>query len=239
MMSLMDDLISTLGSDHPVREVRLGAYWTAVRSRHLGLASTLRDACPAHPAQPVKEAGQLTERSALELCRLAHSQSLLEASIGLAAINSMLPSVHGEALNAEQLIVEKGAGKAIAVIGHFPFVNRIKDQAQALWVLEKRIWPGDLPEGAIDRILPQADVVAISATTLINHTLEGILQCCKKDSFRIMLGATTPPSAVLLDNGLDALCGVQIVDSQRVLRHIQEGAIFRQVKGVRLVCVRR
>ncbi|KPL18810.1 MAG: hypothetical protein AMJ92_06165 [candidate division Zixibacteria bacterium SM23_81] len=234
----IDDLIATLGPDHPVQEVRVGAYWIAVLSRHLGLASALRDECPGHPARPVEQAGHLTEKSALELCQLAHSDSLLETSIGLAAINSMLPEVQGEEVNAEQLIVEKGTGKGIAIIGHFPFVTRIKDQAEALWVLEKRLQPGDLPESAVGRILPLADVIAISATTLINHTLDGILKSCRKDSFRIMLGATTPLSPVLLDNGLDALCGVQIADPQMVLTHIQEGAIFRQVKGVRLVCIR-
>lgn len=235
----INDLIAASGPDHPVRDVRVCAYWTAVWTRRLGLASALRDECPGHPARPVEQAGHLTEKSALELCQLAHSENLLEASIGLAAINSMLPEVQGEELNAEQLIVEKGTGKGIAVIGHFPFTARIKEQAGALWVLEKRMRPGDLPERAASQILPLADVLAISATTLINNTLSGILQNCRKDSFRIMLGATTPLSPVLLDNGLDALCGVQITDPQMVLRHIQEGAIFRQIKGVRLVCIRR
>ena len=235
----IDDLIATLGSDQSIREVRVCAHWTAVWTRHMGLASTLQDPCPGHSARPVGDAGHLTDKTALQLCQLAHSDSLLEASIGLAAINSMLPTVDGQELNAEQLIVEKGTGRGIAVIGHFPFVSRLKDQAKALWVMEKRLQPGDLPENAADQILPQADVVAISATALINHTLEGILQSCKKDSFRIMLGATTPLSPVLLDNGLDALCGVQVAEPEMVLRHIQEGAIFRQIKGLQLVCVRR
>jgi len=238
-VSPIDDLIATLGPDHPVREVRVCAYWTAVWSRHLGLASALRDECPGHPIRPVEQAGHLTEKSTLEICQLANSDSLLEASIGLAAINSMLPEVQGDEINAERLILERGSGKRIAVIGHFPFVARIKDQAKTLWVMEKRLRRGDLPESEAGRILPQADVVAISATTLINHTLEEILKRCRKDSFRIMLGATTPLSPVLLDNGLDALCGVQIADPQMVLTHIQEGAIFRQVKGVKLVCIRR
>jgi len=187
----------------------------------------------------VGQAGHLTDKTALELCQLAHSDHLLEASIGLAAINSMLPAVQGDEVNAEQLLVERGVGKKIAVIGHFPFVARIKDLAATLWVMEKRLRAGDLPESEAGRVLPQADVVAISATTLINHTLPEILQMCREDSYRIMLGATTPLSPVLLDYGLDALCGVQVTDPQMVLRHIQEGAIFRQVRGVRLVCIHR
>lgn len=238
-MSPIEDLIAGLKSDQPVQQVCVCAHWTAVWTRHLGLASTMQNACPGHSARPVGDAGHLTDKTAFELCQLANSNSLLEASVGLAAINSMLPEVQGEELNAEQLIVEKGAGKGIAVIGHFPFVSRIKDQAEALWVMEKRLQPGDLPESVADRILPQADVVAISATTLINRTLSGILQKCRKDSFRIMLGATTPLSPVLFDCGLDALCGVQVTDAPTVLRYIQEGAIFRQIDGVRLVCLRR
>jgi uncharacterized protein (DUF4213/DUF364 family) len=238
-MSPIDELIATLKPDHPVREVWVGAHWTAVHTDHLGLSSTMQEPCPGHTARPVEDAGHLHEKTALQLCRLASSNSLLEASIGLAAINSMLPKLNGEEANAEQLIIQKGAGKGIAVVGHFPFVARIKDQAKALWVLEKRQQFGDLPESAADRILPLADVVAISATTLINHTLPEILQRCRKDSFQIMLGATTPLSPVLFDYGLDALCGVQITDPPMVLRCIQEGAIFRQIKGVRLVCMKK
>ncbi len=238
-MSPIDDLIAALGPDHPVREVRVCAYWTAVWTRYLGLASTLRDECPGHPSRPVEEAGRLTDKTALELCRLANSDSLIEASIGLAAINSMLPRVKGEEINAEELLAERGAGRKVAVIGHFPFVARLRDHVETLWVIEQRLRPGDLPESEAGRVLPQADVVAISATTLINHTLPEILQKCRQDSFRIMLGATTPLSPVLLDYGLNALCGVQAADPQVIIRHIQEGAIFRQVRGARLVCIER
>jgi uncharacterized protein (DUF4213/DUF364 family) len=238
-MPIVDDLIAGLKSDGPVQEVLVGAHWTAVQTKHLGLASTLRDPCPDHPANPVKDAGRLKEQTALQLCRLAGSASPLEATIGMAAINSMLDRVDGEELNAEQLITARGADKNIAVIGHFPFVSRIRDQVRALWVLENRPQPGDLSASAAGDVLPQADVVAISATTLINHTLDGILENCRRDSYRIMLGATTPLSPVLFDYGFHALCGVQVEDPQIVLRCAQEGATFRQMKGVRLVCIQR
>jgi uncharacterized protein (DUF4213/DUF364 family) len=237
--SPIDNLIATLDSDHPVKDIRVCAHWTAVWTRHLGLASTLRDECPGHPARPVAQAGHLTDKTALELCQLAHSDSPMEASIGLATINSMLPEVHGDEVNAERLILERGTEKKVVVIGHFPFVARLRDQVETLWVLEKRPRANDLPESEADRVLPQADVVAISATTLMNHTLLGILKRCREDSFRIMLGATTPLSPVLFNYGLNALCGVQVANPQLVLRYIQEGAIFRQVKGIRLVCMRR
>jgi len=173
------------------------------------------------------------------LTGLAHSNSTLEASLGLAAVNSLLDPVAGEQINAEELIVRRGAGRGVAVIGHFPFVSRIREQVGELWVLEKRPRPGDLSAEQADDILPRADVIAISATTLINHTLEGILKRCRLDSFRIMLGATTPLSEVLFEHGFQALCGVQVDDADRVVRFVGQGATFRQIKGLRRICIQR
>jgi len=238
-MPVIEDLLAGLGPDRPVRQALIGAHWTAVESRSLGLASALREPCPDHPADPVKDAGALAEHSALEICRLARSQSTLEASLGLAAVNSLLDPMAGEEINAEQLIVEKGTGRGVAVIGHFPFISRLREQVRDLWVLEKRPRPGDLSAEQADDILPRADVVAISATTLINHTLDAILSRCRPDSFRIMLGATTPLSDVLFDHGFQALCGVQVDDAARVLRFVAQGATFRQIRGLRRICIRR
>ncbi|MCL6448859.1 MAG: DUF4213 domain-containing protein, partial [Armatimonadetes bacterium] len=37
---IIDDILSTLKEDAPVKEVRVGAFWTAVWSKNCGLAST-------------------------------------------------------------------------------------------------------------------------------------------------------------------------------------------------------
>jgi len=81
--------------------------------------------------------------------------------------------------------------------------------------------------------------VAISATTLINHTLGELLHYCKKDAFKIMLGPTTPMSHVMFDYSIDVISGVKVIDEEMVLRCISEGATFRQVKGVRLLSMAR
>ena len=84
-------------------------------------------------------------------------------------------------------------------------------------------------------MLEKSDVVAISATTLINHTLEGLLSYCKKNAFKVMLGPTTPMSDVMFDYGIDVISGAKVIDTKMVLRCIGEGATFRQVQGVRLL----
>ena len=89
-MELLDDLMLSLrGEDCPVKNVHTCVFWTAVISKHCGLSSTFREAGPSHE-RGVRDAGSLTQRTALELAEYARSDSLLEASIGMATINSLI-----------------------------------------------------------------------------------------------------------------------------------------------------
>src|SRR3989304_4117140 len=88
-MSVLDDLLASLPGDAAVRSVLVGAHWTMVCSRHCGLASTLVDGKP-HGHSQVRDAGRLHLKTARELAEYARSDDLLEASIGVAAINSLL-----------------------------------------------------------------------------------------------------------------------------------------------------
>ena len=244
-MSIIEDLIASLRGDVPLREVRVCAFWTAVvlDNGRCGLASTLRPEEPqcAGPAPPVRWAGRLLECSALELAKLARSESTLEASIGLAAINSLLEvdESHCMELNAEDVILKEGAGRRVAIVGHFPFIPRVREVAEKLWVLERRPVEGDLPAEMAAKVLPQADVVAITGTSLINHTFEGLVRLCRPDALIIVLGPTAPLSPVLFDYGVDAISGAKVVDVEAVLRCISQGATFKQVRGVRLLTMAR
>ena len=115
-MNILKDIISTIKEDAPVREVRVGPFWTAVHSRRCGLASTTFE--HDHSAgPPVRDAGELTKKSALELCEYALSGSLLERSIGLAAINSLLDvdlSLCRE-VNAAEVLCEQGKGRRVVL----------------------------------------------------------------------------------------------------------------------------
>jgi uncharacterized protein (DUF4213/DUF364 family) len=132
--------------------------------------------------------------------------------------------------------LEKGKGKKVAVIGHFPFVNKLKHEFSEFWVIERRPQPGDLTviEGA--KVLPEADVVAITGSTLLNHTLDMILAICRPDSFKILMGPTTPFSPILFDYGIDALCGTVVEDEDLVCDCISRHLPFKKLKGIRRIC---
>jgi len=247
-VSIIDDLIASLRGDAPLREVRVCAFWTAVvlEDGRCGLASTLRPEEPqcAGPAHLVPRAGHLLECSALELAQYAKSESLLEASIGLAAINSLIEIGESRCmeLNAEEVILKEGAGRKVAIVGHFPFTPRAREVAEKLWVLERRPVKGDLPAEMATEVLSQADVVAITGTSLINHTFEGLVKLCHPDALVIVLGPTAPLSPLLFDYGADIICGTLVTDVESVLRLIGQGANFGQVKrgrGVRLLTMAR
>jgi uncharacterized protein (DUF4213/DUF364 family) len=88
-------------------------------------------------------------------------------------------------------------------------------------------------------VLPEADIVAISGSAFINHTMESLLGLCRPGSLVVVLGPTTPLSPVLFDHRVDIIAGTRVVDPVLALRCVSEGAVFRQLRGVRLLTMRR
>ena len=89
-MKILDHLISTLDLEAGVKDVRQGVFHTGVLTRYCGLAATLpRDALRQDPPL-VREPGSLMDKSAAQLVEMAYAKSILEASIGMAAVNSLL-----------------------------------------------------------------------------------------------------------------------------------------------------
>jgi uncharacterized protein (DUF4213/DUF364 family) len=235
-MKIFDDLISSLkGNDFPIKSVHTCVFWTAVITKHCGLSSTFRDEGLPHD-RGVRGVGNLTNKTALKLAEYAKSESLLEASIGMATINSLIEVDESKCVekNAFEILLEKGEGKNVAVVGHFPWIPKLREKIKNFWVLEQRLREGDLPAEEAERILPQCDVVGITGTSFINHTLEGLLSLCSK-AYIVMIGPTTPLSPILFDHGIDAICGAKVIDADKVIRSISEGATFKEVTGVKLL----
>jgi uncharacterized protein (DUF4213/DUF364 family) len=235
-MGILDDLLATLPDDAVVRSVLVGVHWTVVCSRGCGLASTISGDKP-HGHARVRDVGRLHLKSARELAEYARSDNPLEASIGLAAINSLLDvdERHAVEINAADVLAERGRGKNVALVGHFPFIPLLRGQVGRLWVIEQRPAEGEYPATAATDLIPQADVVALTGSALINHTLDGLLALCRRESLVMVLGPSTPLSPVLFEHGVALLSGTLVVDEAAVLRTVGQGAIFRQVEGVRLL----
>lgn len=242
-MEIYNKLISSLPEGRIV-SVTVGLFWTAVvvesqGIHRCGLAATLINPEFEHARlSAVAEAGSLEQRSALELANLVYSKSYTEVGVGLATINALLPPIQNPVdMAAEDYIARQGANSQVALIGHFPFVSILKDQVKKLWVLELNPKEDDLPASAAPAIIPQADILAITASTLTNHTFEGIFSLRKPGAKVLLLGPSTPLSPVLFNYGIDVLSGSMVDDPDSVVPLVRQGATFRQIRnhGVRLV----
>ena len=243
-MKILNSILASIKEDAPVEDVRRGLSWTAVVSRRTGLASTMPHGFGCRHEKFEGREGSFTEMTALELARYCLDDGMADASLGLAAINSLLdidPQRYAD-IDGLQIAKDMGKGKNISIIGHFPNMDALAKDAGNLWIIEKRPRPGDLTEEEGAVFIPQSDIVVISSTTLLNDTLPGILKLCPKESVKMLLGPTTPLSEALFEYGIDVLAGSVVTQKDTVLRSVSEGSSFMQIKkrgGIRFVTVIR
>jgi uncharacterized protein (DUF4213/DUF364 family) len=244
-MQILERILEEL-PEGEIERVTIGLRWTGVimrvdGQRRCGLSSTLGGDRRHGASFAVPNAGQLTTLPSKRLAEFAlESENPTLASVGVAAINALLPdpdpeqSIQG---NADELLVSMGAGKAVAIVGHFPFAPRVREAAAEFFVIERAPRGDDLPADEAPRILPRCDVIGITGMTLANHSLESLLDYCPRESTLMILGPSTPFCDVLFEAGVDILSGSIVADIDAVMRAVAEGARFPQIHqaGVRLV----
>ncbi len=241
-MSLFDLLTENLPSGK-VHSVDVGLFWTAVvieskQGVRCGLAATHQGVGQSHSQPAVNHAGELQTWSPAELTQLVYSASLTEVAIGLATINALLPEpTQKTTLAAEEYIARQGEQIRVALIGHFPFVDWLRSRVARLWVLELEPRPGDLPSDQASEIIPQADVLAITSSTLINGTFESLFALRRRDAKVMLLGPSTPLTPRLFELDIHVLSGSLVREIDAVLQGVRQGANFRQLKrlGIELV----
>jgi uncharacterized protein len=226
-----------------VTAVHVGAFQTAVTAGATGLAATCRPehSCVPESEQGVADAGSLVGRDARDLARMLLSDNPLEASIGMAALNALLPVEVGrlDDREASVFLSERAAGKSLAIIGHFPFADRLRPIARNLWVIELNPLAGDLSVEEGWKVLPKCDVVAVTGTTLINHTFDDVLGACR-GAYVALVGPSAPITPLLFEFGVHAICGARVIAPAPVIERVMQGATFRQTRkhgGVRLTTV--
>lgn len=242
--NFFDRLVPTL-PDGRITGVYIGLHWTAVivnvnGEERCGLASSIADHEHHYTNEPpVRDAGTLSERPASELVKLVYSPRPTEVSLGLATINALLPRLPHlwVDLHSKDLLARLGKDNTVVLVGHFPFVPELRPQVGKLWVLEQHPQEDDLPASAAAQVIPQADVLALTAMTLLNRTFDELIALRRPGTPTLVVGPTTPLTPLLFDLGATFLSGSVVERPQAVLRGLMQGANFHQLRqlGVRLV----
>jgi len=186
-----------LGESRTVADVRIGLRYTAVLldNGSCGLAYTFQGgfACGCHL---MREAGFLAGKPVSEFVSLLAENNLLRASVGLAAVNAVLntPGVPRETGNVLEAIAVSPS-ETFGMVGEFkPILSAVKKMTQNVYVFELNLekGPGLYPEEAIPDYLPKCDVVVVTATSIINHTIDDVLEHCKNARQVAIVGPSTP-----------------------------------------------
>ncbi|SHI86132.1 hypothetical protein SAMN02745691_00938 [Parasporobacterium paucivorans DSM 15970] len=248
MWEIYDDLIDSIPDDLTVLECMLGVSWTAVKSENgIGVAKTIKG------GKKGLEIGEISGLKLKELAKYAKSWNMLEASLGQAAINSAFNTApqcadspgltlnkeheHGKN-NAFNLLSEDLVNKKVAVIGHFPEVEKLHDICN-LSVLERDPWAGDYPDSACEYLLPEQDFVFITGTAFTNKTMPRLIELSRKARI-ILVGPSVPISEVLFKYGVYIIAGFIVTDEKLIWKAVQEGKKMNIFKhGGEMICIRR
>jgi hypothetical protein len=219
-----------------VANVIVGAGYTGVSlpSGHVGLAHSLLSEQVPGCCELMKRAGYLAGSSALELARLALSWNIRSRVVGVATLNAL--SQLCLTTYANRISTRKGdivdhltvKGDIVAVVGNMgPTVKKLRARAKKVYVLERNSDLRDadtLPDTAVEEVIPESNVVLITGTSIVNGTVDRLLELSRNAKEVALVGATAGLlPTILFKHGATAVGTVKVTNSDRVMRIIAEG----------------
>lgn len=212
-------------------DVRIGIRYTAVLldNGNLGVARSFQEES-TKCCEVIDKAGEL-EDNAYKLAKLALEPYPTKASIGIATINSIYnQKTEGEKGDLIDFLKIKDGDK-IGMVGNFkPVLNKI-DKDVEISIFERNPQEeGILPDHAAKQILPQTNIAIITGTTVVNKTIDHLLEITKNAREIALLGPTTPLApSVLRDYGVTLLAGMIVEDVEKVLKVVSQGGGTRKL----------
>lgn len=238
----LDDLDSIL-----IERAVVGLFFTGVKlsSGHAGSAATpLKDipeavCCPSS-AMAMPFPGKMKGRKAASLLDEAQESSGIRRAVGIAVLNALAQAAAERGGVRAELLPDTDAFDAaevqphekVVVVGAFvPFLRALRALGADYLVLEKdasTLKPAEMPHfrdaALAPEVVPQADVLLVTGTTLINDTLDGLLQLAKPTARIVVVGPTvTMVPDAFFRRRCHILGGVEITDPDAFLDVLAEG----------------
>lgn len=230
-----------------VERAVVGLFFTGVKlsAGAAGTCATPRDAAPGDICCPISahrvNFRRLAGRPASELMRDALSENGLARAVGIATLNALAdlcwqrrPHPDVELLpNADAFDASRcHLGEQVVLVGAFiPFLKELKRRGLSYLVLERGTamlkaeeFPFYRPAEQAAAVVPAADVLLVTGSTLLTDTLEELLALARPDARVTIVGPTVGmlPDAFLA-RGASILGSVRITEPDAFLDLIAEG----------------
>lgn len=195
--------------------------------------------CPSS-AMVMPASGRLEGRKAVQFLDEMFTGNPLKRTMGIAVLNA-LSSSYWERQSPETYTVRAGIdaldemvipdeGFAVVVGALVPTIRALKQRGKPFAILE--LDPSTLKGDELEFFVPfdkareavsRADTLVVTGTTLINDTLEELLEMRKPEADVIVVGPTASmlPEA-FFKRGVRVIGGVMVTDADRVLNTIAE-----------------
>jgi uncharacterized protein (DUF4213/DUF364 family) len=236
-------LLDYAASDTKAAELNIGLVWTVCKSEHIGLAMS-----PGLPTRTLSWPGTLAGKTLAELAGWITDWEPYKATVGMAAINCSLnryelppgltlsPGSGNANLAVFEHFLPQLQRKKVVVIGRYPGIERYAGQID-LSIIERQPMQGDYPDPACEFLLPDADWVFLTASSITNKTFPRLAELAQHAT-TVLMGPTVPWLPELHEFGIDYLAGVEIADPVKLYQTAAEGGgvrIFDEAVRYRIV----
>jgi uncharacterized protein (DUF4213/DUF364 family) len=233
---LLRSHLMAMASKRTIRRAVAGARFCAVMLDDgvTGVANLCPDVC----GEPSRQASDRLPRPGTPAAdALATLASPTRSPVGLATANAMANRPHqwsgrrdagiteGDLLEA----LELRSNDQVGMVGCFsPLVEPIRRRVRRLLIFERgqRLKPEFLSEDQTRERLPQCSVAIITATTLVNGTIDALLAAAADCREVVLLGPSTPlvPEVFTkLPRRATLLAGILVENAEELLRAVVKG----------------
>lgn len=240
--ALYDSLIDGIDSSAAVDYYARGVGWTEVWSgQYAGVAMTVKGTDPGD-----QYAGSIIGRPLKDIAALIKSWNFFDASLGTAAINCFyncvekvqalggfkgidLENLQAESRKRKDALIafqDEVKGKKVAMIGHFPNIERQFMGCCQLTILERNPQRGDYPDPACDYLIADQDYLFITGMTLTNKTLPHLLELAIGRVKVSILGPSICMAPQLFKMGVDNISGYCVTDRDLLDEAVRRGDQF-------------
>ena len=231
-----------------IDDLVIGIFFTGVKlpTGHAGVAFTpigeIPEAvcCPTTAAR-MPPAGDLVGKPVSEILNYSLDPNVLKSAIGIATLNGLSQWILESGDEREYEVVKDKDGfdlldiqphATVSLVGAFgPYIKRLKAMGNPFYIIEKNrltLKPDEMkyfkPESEMKMAIEKSQVVMITGTAIVNHTIDAVLSWTTNGKRTAIIG----PTASLIPDvfsrrGVNVMAGVRILNPDLMLKILKQG----------------